>query len=336
MNFDKNIHLSNIDSILMYDMWETPTVIMCDGPYGVRGFKGDLVSADGLAAWYEPHIKRWTQLSTPKTTLWFWCTEQGWANVHPMLLKYGWEFKACHIWDKGMSHVAGNVNTKTISHLPIVSEVCVQYSKKPLFEIEGETVDMKSWLRYEWKRTGLPWRYANVACGVKDAATRKYFTDSWLWYMPPSDAFGKIVDYANTYGLPNGRPYFSIDGVSPLTSKEWSNFKPIFKCPMGMTNVWQIPQLRNKERLKIEQKAIHLNQKPLSLIKQIIEMTSETGDVIWDPFGGLFTSAIACIDLNRVCYTAEINPDVFQVARKRVEDHILQKSMGKELFNGVD
>ncbi len=337
MNLDNfNIHLSNKDALFMYDKWEMPTVIMCDGPYGVRGFKGDLVSADGLAEWYEPHIREWTHFSTPRTTLWFWCTEQGWANVHPVILRYGWEFKACHIWDKGMSHVAGNVNTKTISHLPIVSEVCVQYVKKPSFKADGSEMSMKEWLRYEWKRTGLPWRYANVACGVKDAATRKYFTDSWLWYMPPVDAFVKIVNYANANGKQEGKPYFSIDGKKPLSGEEWANYRPVFKCPMGVTNVWQAPQLRNKERLKIEQKAIHLNQKPLVLIKRIIEMASEIDDVVWDPFGGLFTSAVGCIDLKRICYSAEINPDVFNVALDRVKQHIQKKLWGQELFDSVD
>lgn len=43
--------------------------------------------------------------------------------------------KLCRIWDKGKRHVAGNANTKTLRKLPIVTEVCVQYSKKPIFKI---------------------------------------------------------------------------------------------------------------------------------------------------------------------------------------------------------
>ena len=51
--------------------------------------------------------------------------------------------------DKGMSHVAGNTNTKTIRHLPVVTEVCVQYVKKPTFDVNGVPMSMKEWLRYE-------------------------------------------------------------------------------------------------------------------------------------------------------------------------------------------
>lgn len=317
---EHNIHLYNDDAVNLYDEWETPTVIISDGPYGVRGFKGDLKTEDGLDKWYEPHIEAWTRKSTPRTTLWFWCTEQGWATVHPVLLKHGWEFKACHTWDKGMSHVAGNVNTKTISHLPVVSEVCVQYVKKPLFKTKEGTCSMMDWLRYEWKRTGLPWRMANEACGVKDAAVRKYFTnESFLWYMPPTDKFLQIVEYANRYGKQEGRPYFSMDGNKPATEEEWNSLRPIFKCPIGITNVWALSQLKNKERLKVNNKAVHLNQKPLIFIERTIEMSSNKGDVVWDPFGGLFTTAVACINTERRCFSSEIQEEIFSIAKERVE-----------------
>ena len=32
----------------------------------------------------------------------------------------------------------------------------------------------------------------NVASGVKNAASRKYFTPDHLWYFPPAEAFEKI------------------------------------------------------------------------------------------------------------------------------------------------
>lgn len=317
-----NVHLYCGDALAYYEGWKTPTVIVCDGPYGVKGFPGDLVSHEGLAEWYEPHIKKWSELSTPLTTLWFWNTEVGWATVHPILEKYGWTYVSCCVWDKGMSHVAGNTNTKTIRHLPVVTEVCVQYVKKPIFTVEDKCMTMKEWLRYEWGRTKLPFRLTNEACGVKDAATRKYFTKCHLWYMPPAEAFEKIAAYANEYGDECGKPYFSINGERAISKTEWAQLRSKFYCPIGVTNVWQVPQLRNSERLKINQKAIHLNQKPLVLIQRIIEMTSDKGDVVWDPFAGLCTTAIASLDLERECYCSEINTDVYEIAVRRVKQHL--------------
>ncbi len=317
-----SIHLFCGDSLELYDKWKTPTVIISDGPYGVNGFPGDLVTADGLDKWYEPHIKKWSELATPLTTLWFWNTEVGWATVHPMLEKYGWSYVSCCVWDKGISHVAGNTNTKTIRHLPVVTEVCVQYVKKPVFKVGETEMTMKEWLRYEWGRTGIPFSKTNEACGVKDAATRKYFTKCHLWYMPPADAFEKIAAYANKHGIVTGKPYFSINGKTPITKNEWSLMRSKFYCPIGVTNVWQVPQLRNGERVKINQKAVHLNQKPLVLVKRIIEMTSDKNDTVWDPFAGLFTTAVASFELERNCYCAELSNDVYNYGLKRVEERL--------------
>lgn len=324
--YEKNgISLYNGNALTFYDEWNTPTMIMCDGPYGIGGYKGDLLTTEGLAEWYEPHIKEWNKYSTSRTTLWFWCTEQGWATVHNTIVKNGWDFKACHIWDKGLSHIAGNTNTKTISHLPVVTEICVQYVKRPIFMVNDVEMSMKEWLRYEWGRTKLPFSVTNSACGVVDAATRKYFTKCHLWYMPPAEAFEKIVKYANKHGVEDGKPYFSIDGINPMTKEDWEKQKPIFKCPFGKTNVWPFPQLRNSERKKDGNKSVHNNQKPLAIIKSLIEMTTDIDDVVWEPFGGLCTTAIASLDLKRKCYSSEICDDTYKYAVKRLNDAVLQQ-----------
>ena len=57
------VHLFNANAIELYKDWESPTVIISDGPYGVSGFPGDLHSHHGLDAWYEPHIKAWSYTS---------------------------------------------------------------------------------------------------------------------------------------------------------------------------------------------------------------------------------------------------------------------------------
>ena len=110
------------DAMDLYSRWPTPVVIVSDGAYGLGRFPGDPHTADKLADWYRPHIRKWSEYSTPQTTLWFWNSELGWATLHPILLEHGWRFVNCHVWDKGLSHAAGNSNTKTLRKLPVVSE----------------------------------------------------------------------------------------------------------------------------------------------------------------------------------------------------------------------
>lgn len=315
------IEIFNDDVTNLYDQWATPVVIVSDGPYGVKGFPGDPPTPDGLADWYEPHVAKWSEKATPQTTLWFWNTEIGWATVHPVLVHYGWEYKACCVWDKGIAHVAGNSNTKSLSKLPIVTEVCVQYVKKPVFYVDGKQVEMKVWLRHEWSRTGLPFRLTNTAAGVKDAATRKYFTKCHLWYFPPPEAFEAISRYANEHGDPSGRPYFSVDGKHPIDTEAYSRLRPKFQCPFGVTNVWSEPPLNGNERIKNGAKALHLNQKPLKLMELIIKASSDRGDLVWEPFGGLCSATIAAYNLGRSCLAAEIDSHVFGIAERRLREH---------------
>lgn len=301
--------------------WPAPTVIIADGPYGISSFPGDPPSHQFLPDWYRPHVIRWSERALPETTLWFWNTEIGWASAHPLLEEHGWEYRSCHMWDKGIGHIAGNANTKTLRRFPVVTEVCAQYVRKVTVERNGLHVPLKQWVRSEWERSGLPLYEANAACGVKNAATRKYLTNCRLWYFPPPEAFELLVRYANACGLEEGKPYFSLDGSRPATADEWAKMRAKFHCGIGVTNVWREPAVRGDERLKNAYKSVHMNQKPVRLLEQIILASSDPGDVVWEPFGGLCSAAIAAVNVGRRCFSAETNREYYQAAKERLDRH---------------
>jgi hypothetical protein len=313
------IHAFLGDSAALCRDWPTPATIISDGAYGVLGFEGDTSDHLGMPDWYEPHVQAWSARATPQTTLWFWNSEIGWSAVHPVLEKYGWRYVNANIWNKGKGHIAGNVNTQKIRRFPVVTEVCVQY----VFEAQVDGMSLKTWLLSEWKRSGLPVRQANTACGVADAAVRKYLDQGHLWYFPPPEMFVRMQEYANAHGRPTGRPYFSLDGANPASAQEWAAMRSKFNCPHGVTNVWDRPALRGSERYKVDGgmgKAIHLNQKPLDLLRLIIGASTERGDVIWEPFGGLFSASVAARQLERHAYGGEIDPAYFQHAVRRLSE----------------
>lgn len=304
-----------------YQKWPTPTVIISDGAYGINGFEGDAKTPAALREWYEPHVRLWAAGCSAQTTLWFWNTEIGWANVHPLLEEYGWRYRGCNIWNKGKGHIAGNVNTNTIRQFPVVTEVCVLYTREPQFMVNDVPFTVQEWLRQEWMRTGLPLNQANVAASVKNAATRKYLSQDACWYMPPADVFEKIVEYANRYGQADGRPYFSLDGVESLTGARFVQMRAKFKCPFGDTNVWDVAHLTSKERLRDSVgRIIHNNQKPLELMRKIIVATSDKGDIVWEPFGGLGTGTVASLELERIPCYAEIDRRFYDLAHNRFID----------------
>lgn len=327
-----SIHHGNVSEV--YGSWDAPDLIISDGAYGVRGFRGDTFDTNGLQEWYEPHVLQWAKYAKPSTSLWFWNTEVGWATVHPLLLSTGWEYVQLAIWDKGLAHIAGNVNGKTIRQLPVVSEVSALYRRKLfLMSGDGQTLDAKSWLRTEWRRSGIPLYRANEACGVKNAATRKYLTADWLWYWPPGEAVEKMAKYCMQFGKSTEWPYFSLDGKNLLKASEWDGLRAKWNHKNGITNVWRRPPLSNAERLKgtmersaprtykpTKLSAAHLNQKPLDLMLTQVSATTDIGDVVWEPFGGLASASVAAVLLGRQAKVAETDDTFYKLARTRLEE----------------
>jgi len=319
---DGQVSLFCGDSLAHYKTWGQPDVIVSDGGYGILGFEGDTFDHSGLPDWYEPHIREWSRYASAKTTLWFWNSEIGWAAVHPVLEKFGWRYVNCNVWNKGKAHIAGNVNTGKIKRFPVVTEVCAHY----VFDGKINNLPLRDWLAGEWKRTGLPLREANEACGVKDAAVRKYLDRGHLWYFPPPEMFEKMAKYANKHGGKAGAPYFSRDGKNPMSAAEWAGMRAVFNCPHGYTNVWERGALRGGERIKAPRngsKAAHLNQKPLDLMKLIIEASSHPGGVVWEPFGGLFSASLAARLTHRKAFACEIDSDYFRLGVNRFRDTAL-------------
>ncbi len=310
------------DALFAYKDWPSPICIISDGPYGLGKYPGDPETTDRLAEWYAPHAAEWAKRSTPLTTLWFWNSEIGWAKSHAAFEMHGWQYEETVVWDKGIGHVAGNCNSKTIRGVPVVTEIAVRYTRKAVLpDISGNLIAIKDWIREEWLRSGLPMNQANRACGVANAATRKYLTQCHLWYFPPGEAIVSMAKWCEMYGLRSKRPYFSIDGVNLPTAGAWNQLRSKWNHTHGLTNVWQEPAVHGVERIKKDglSSSIHANQKPLRLMERQILSCTEIGDVVWEPFGGLCSASVAAMRLGRSSYAAEVNNEFCSAAAARIE-----------------
>ena len=337
-SFSERYHLYKGNVMNVYDKWAQPDLIISDGAYGIKGFDGDASNTSALTEWYRPHIEKWSANAKPSTCLWFWNTEIGWATVHPILDELGWEYVQTIIWDKGIAHIAGNVNGDTIRQFPVASEISVLYRKKVMLPDEhDQLIPVKKWLRAEWERTKLPLYKANEACGVKNAATRKYLTKDDLWYWPPGEAVEKMAIYANQYGIPSNKPYFTLDGKTCINAESWDKMRSPWHHRNGLTNIWTRGPLADSERYKggglksaprarkpSDKTATHLNQKPLEFMERQIYAASNINDVIWEPFGGMATASVAAIRLHRIPYVAEINTKFQPYAEARLENTVLE------------
>lgn len=72
---------------------------------------------------------------------------------------------------------------------------------------------------------------------------------------------------------------------------------------------------------------LHPTQKPIELSARAIRNSSPIGAIIYDPFGGSGSTLIACEQLDRVCYMAEIDEHYCDVIIKRWENFTGQKAV---------
>jgi len=64
----------------------------------------------------------------------------------------------------------------------------------------------------------------------------------------------------------------------------------------------------------------HPSQKPIKLIRKLIEKYTHEGDTILDPFMGSGTTGVACVQTGRNFIGIEIDPTYFAIAEKRIAE----------------
>jgi len=92
-----------------------------------------------------------------------------------------------------------------------------------------------------------------------------------------------------------------------------------FLSQKEMHNFFESPICMGKERVKDPK---HPTQKPVKLLKHIIKIASNEGDVVFDPFMGVGSTGVAAIEVNRKFIGIEISENYFKTAKNRIEDVI--------------
>lgn len=78
-------------------------------------------------------------------------------------------------------------------------------------------------------------------------------------------------------------------------------------------NVWYFPRVR----YRMDEYEEHPSQKPESLLERIIRASSNTGDVVLDPFAGTFTTAAVARKLKRRSISIESQEEYIKIGLRR-------------------
>lgn len=94
-------------------------------------------------------------------------------------------------------------------------------------------------------------------------------------------------------------------------------FKKINKC--GTADILEVP---NKKQKGGDGKNLHDTEKPVELMKILIENSSQENDVVFEPFMGIGATVVASLELNRRCIGVELDEKYFDIAKKRIEESL--------------
>ena len=91
-------------------------------------------------------------------------------------------------------------------------------------------------------------------------------------------------------------------------------------------NTWYIPRVR----YRMPEYEEHPTQKPEALLERIIRASSNSGDIVLDPFAGTFTTCAVAQKLERVSIGIELQLDFVKIGIRRLG--ISNQYMGKYLY----
>lgn len=192
------------------------------------------------------------------------------------LLDIGFDLRQQIIINKGMQSVAGRA-TKNYKMYPNVTESILFLTKKNI-------TFSRSFLKEQQKKCGLSSKEINEQLGVKSNGGGMWsiYTGRNICEQFPTKELWEKLKSILRFDL------------------EYEKVAQTFNTEMGITDVWDDISF-------IKEKRYHPTQKPQSLIKRLIQVSSNAGDRVLDPFAGSGSTYIACKELQRIPTTIEID-----------------------------
>src|SRR3990167_3681231 len=149
------------------------------------------------------------------------------------------------------------------------------------------------------------WNYGAGVAGKKFFSPRN---EKLLWYVKDEENYT-----------------FNLDGIRDKNVKypnQKKNGK--LKCnPLGKnpTDVWQIPKVTSGANRSSKERMPHPAQFPIALIDRVVKASSNSNEIVLDPFLGSGTSAIVALANKRKFIGFEINEKYCDLAVERIKQY---------------
>lgn len=141
-----------------------------------------------------------------------------------------------------------------------------------------------------------------------------------------------IVEYGEKYGFKKSYPLIFIKNYSSQVLK--ANMKIVGATEYAVVLYRdKLPKFNNhgemvfnwfKWQKDTKTPNIHPTQKPVSVLKRLIEIFTDEGDVVIDPCAGSASTLRACAEIGRSCYGFEIKKEFYREAKERMLKNVQQ------------
>jgi adenine-specific DNA-methyltransferase len=211
---------------------------------------------DDYLRWMDTVAEHMSRVSKHSGSLWLFGMAYQLAYLIPIFEKHGFTYRQHIVLFKGLKSVAGRTSSK-LKMFPTATEYVVYFHKEARPIIKKYLQDKMT----ESKKTPLE---VNTALGKATNGGGKWSTLAGIRQQN--------IQY------PTREDW---DALKPLLRLEWdySDYVYKFHLPTGLTDVWSDINFQEKGR-------IHPTQKPSALIERILRCSTDSGDIVLDPFMG--------------------------------------------------
>lgn len=135
-----------------------------------------------------------------------------------------------------------------------------------------------------------------------------------------------VMENGKKYGFPNSYPLFFIKNYSPQVLK--ANMKIVGATEFAVVLYRdKLPKFNNDGKMIFDHMEwvrdntvpkIHPTQKPIPVLKRLISIFTDEGDVVIDPVAGSGTTLRAAAEMNRKAYGFEVDRNFYKLAQEKM------------------
>jgi len=210
-------------------------------------------------------------------------------------------FEECKMWLKECARILSNTGSFYLISYPEINARLLPF-------IEDE-------LKLKFRRW-ITWHYPTNIGHSKKNFTRSQ--RSILFFTKTNDYTFNRQNIIQRYKNPEVKKIKERleNGSKGRASYDLLRFLDLIELSKGMIDVLDINLLKNVSKDRFNKK--HPCQLPLALLRILVKVSSNEGDITLDPFAGTFTLSAVAAELKRNSIGIEINPNYIKLGLERL------------------